>query len=102
MLQGERCRPSATVNFHSDILNFSTSILMNTAAPASRWKIIVAFGLVYVFWGSTYLGIGIAVEHIPPAAMCASRFLIAGTVIPAYCALSAHPIRFAARQLGHL
>ena len=48
------------------------------ASSPSRWKIIVAFGLVYVFWGSTYLGIGIAVEQIPPAFMCAARFLIAG------------------------
>jgi drug/metabolite transporter (DMT)-like permease len=71
-------------------------------ASASRWKIIVAFGLVYVFWGSTYLGIGIAVEQIPPGVMCAARFLVAGTVMLAYCALTGHRIRFSARQLGHL
>src|ERR1022692_2715550 len=75
---------------------------MSTAASASRWKIIVAFGLVYVFWGSTYLGIGIAVEHIPPAVMCAARFLVAGTVMLAYCALTGRRIRFSARQLSHL
>jgi drug/metabolite transporter (DMT)-like permease len=74
---------------------------MNTAAPASRWKIIVAFALVYVFWGSTYLGIGIAVEHIPPATVCAARFLIAGIIMLAYCALSGRRVRFSARQLGH-
>jgi drug/metabolite transporter (DMT)-like permease len=74
---------------------------MNSPAPASRWKIIVAFGLVYVFWGSTYLGIGIAVEHIPPAMMCAARFLTAGTVMLAYCALSGRRILFSARQIGH-
>src|SRR5450755_3032549 len=74
---------------------------MNPAAPASRWKIIVAFGLVYVFWGSTYLGIGIAVEHIPPAMMCAARFLIAGFVMLAYCALTGRRIRFSALQLYH-
>jgi drug/metabolite transporter (DMT)-like permease len=73
-----------------------------STAPASRWKIIVAFGLVYVFWGSTYLGIGIAVEHIPPAVMCAARFLVAGTVMLAYCALTGRRIRFSARQLSHL
>jgi drug/metabolite transporter (DMT)-like permease len=71
------------------------------SAPASRWKIILAFGLVYVFWGSTYLGIGIAVEHIPPALMCAARFLIAGTLMLAYCALTRRRIRFSARQLSH-
>src|SRR5271170_8065554 len=75
---------------------------MSTAAPASRWKIILAFGLVYVFWGSTYLGIGIAVEEIPPGVMCAARFLIAGTAMLAYCALTGRRIRFSPLQLGHL
>ena len=75
---------------------------MSIAASAGRWKIVVAFGLVYVFWGSTYLGIGIAVEQIPPGIVCAARFLIAGTVMLAYCALTGRRIRFSARQLSHL
>ena len=75
---------------------------MIAAATASRWKIVVAFALVYVFWGSTYLGIGIAVEQIPPGVMCAARFLIAGTVMLAYCALTGRRVRFSARQFGHL
>lgn len=75
---------------------------MTTSVPASRWKIVLAFGLVYVFWGSTYLGIGIAVEHIPPAIMCGVRFSIAGVVMLAYCALTGRRIRFSARQLGQL
>ena len=72
-----------------------------TASSPSPWKIIVAFGLVYVFWGSTYLGIGIAVEQIPPAMMCATRFLIAGIVMLGYCAATGRPIRFSSRQLAH-
>jgi drug/metabolite transporter (DMT)-like permease len=75
---------------------------MSTAAPASQWKIIVAFALVYVFWGSTYLGIGIAVEEIPPGLMCAARFLIAGIIMLAYCAVTGHRIRFSPIQLWHL
>ncbi|MFZ1130124.1 MAG: EamA family transporter [Terriglobales bacterium] len=75
---------------------------MNSVATPIRWKVILAFGLVYVFWGSTYLGIGIAVEQIPPGAMCAARFLIAGTVMLAYCALSGHRIRFSMLQLSRL
>lgn len=75
---------------------------MSSAASPSRWKVILAFGLVYVFWGSTYLGIAIAVERIPPGGMCASRFLIAGTLMLAYCALTGRRIRFTVRQLGHL
>ena len=74
---------------------------MSTAASPSRWKIILAFGLVYVFWGSTYLGIGIAVEHIPPGIVCAARFLIAGVIMLAYLALTGRRIRFSARQLSH-
>jgi len=70
-------------------------------APPKPWKIIFAFGLVYVFWGSTYLGIGIAVEQIPPAFMCAARFLIAGTIMLAYCAVTGRQIRFNSRQLAH-
>jgi drug/metabolite transporter (DMT)-like permease len=75
---------------------------MSSAVSPNRWKVIVAFGLVYVFWGSTYLGIGIAVEHIPPGVMCATRFLIAGTLMLAYCALTGRRIRFSALQLAHL
>jgi drug/metabolite transporter (DMT)-like permease len=75
---------------------------MSSPASPSQWKVILAFALVYVFWGSTYLGIGIAVEQIPPGVMCAARFLIAGTVMLAYCAISGRRIRFSAGQLSHL
>lgn len=61
-----------------------------------------SFGLVYVFWGSTYLGIDIAVEHIPPALMCATRFTIAGALMLAYCLVSGNNIRYSARQLVQL
>ena len=67
-----------------------------------RWRVIVAFGLVYLFWGSTYLGIAIAVEHLPPALMCATRFLIAGTLMLAYCGFRGRQILFSARQLWHM
>jgi drug/metabolite transporter (DMT)-like permease len=75
---------------------------MSAATSPSRWKIILAFGLVYVFWGSTYLGIGIAVEQIPPGLMCAARFSIAGTLMLAYCALTGRRVRFSVARLGHL
>ena len=72
---------------------------MNSTASPARWMVILAFGLVYVFWGSTYLGIRIAVEHIPPALMCATRFTIAGVVMLSWCALTGRPIRYSPRQL---
>jgi drug/metabolite transporter (DMT)-like permease len=67
--------------------------------PPSRWMVILAFGLVYLFWGSTYLGIDIAVQTIPPALMCACRFSIAGVVILVVCAATGHRILYSARQL---
>jgi len=71
-----------------------------TAAPQSRFRILLAFALVYVFWGSTYLGIGIAVEHIPPALMCAVRFLISGPLMLLYCALAGRQVPLQARQMA--
>ena len=73
-----------------------------SAATPKRWMVILAFGLVYVFWGSTYLGISIAVEHIPPALMCATRFTIAGVVMLAWCALTGRRILYSPRQLMHV
>lgn len=38
-------------------------------------------GSVYLIWGSTYLGIRIAIETLPPFLMAAIRFLIAGGIL---------------------
>ncbi|MGZ8437183.1 MAG: EamA family transporter [Candidatus Limnocylindrales bacterium] len=40
--------------------------------------------ILYVVWGSTYLGIAIAIDTIPPFLMAATRFLIAGSVLVAW------------------
>ena len=37
--------------------------------------------ILYVVWGSTYLGIAIAVETIPPFLMAAIRFVLAGLIL---------------------
>jgi hypothetical protein len=42
---------------------------MSRTQSPSRFAVILAFGLVYLFWGSTYLAIDIAVQTIPPALM---------------------------------
>ena len=51
-----------------------------TRAP-ERGTIWLGLLVLYVVWGSTYLGIAIAVETIPPFLMAAVRFAIAGTVL---------------------
>lgn len=47
--------------------------------PAS--KIILAFGSVYIIWGSTYLAIRFAIETIPTFFMGGIRFLTAGFIV---------------------
>lgn len=46
-----------------------------------RVKLVTAFGIVYVVWGSTYLAIHYAIETIPPLLMAGARFLAAGSVL---------------------
>ena len=45
------------------------------------WLVLSAFAAVYVIWGSTYLGIHIAIQSIPPLTMAGSRSLIAGLIL---------------------
>ena len=50
------------------------------AAPA-RSSVWLAMLVLYFVWGSTYLGIAIAVDTIPPFLMAAVRFFLAGLVL---------------------
>ena len=43
--------------------------------------LIAAFAAIYIFWGSTYLGIKYAIETLPSFLMAGSRFLIAGAIL---------------------
>jgi drug/metabolite transporter (DMT)-like permease len=47
-------------------------------------RVWLALAIVYVVWGSTYLGIKEAVGTIPPFLMAAARFLIAGGILYAW------------------
>jgi len=67
-----------------------------------RWRVMSAFALVYLFWGSTYLGIGVAVKYVPPYVMTGTRFTIAGVLMLAYCAWSGRRIAVSAGQLLRL
>jgi drug/metabolite transporter (DMT)-like permease len=46
--------------------------------------IVAALGTLYVVWGSTYLGIRIAIHTIPPLLMASTRFAIAGVLLYAW------------------
>jgi len=60
-------------------------------AAERRWKVWLALLTVYLVWGSTYLGIRIALEGYPPFMMAAIRFLFAGGALYAWLRVSGTP-----------
>ena len=49
--------------------------------PPSRAALILAFAAIYVIWGSTYLGMRVAIQTMPPFFMAAARFLLGGGLL---------------------
>lgn len=60
------------------------------SAP-SRWQVMTAFAAVYLIWGSTYLGIRVAIETVPPFLMLAVRFIVAGVLLYGWARLRGAP-----------
>jgi drug/metabolite transporter (DMT)-like permease len=54
---------------------------MPVAPRPPTWKILLAFAIIYLVWGSTFLAIRIGVREVPPFLLAAMRFLAAGLVI---------------------
>lgn len=52
------------------------------ASPIAIW---IGLATLYFVWGSTYIGIKLAVETIPAFMMASGRFLIAGALLLAWC-----------------
>jgi drug/metabolite transporter (DMT)-like permease len=53
------------------------------ASPSARTSslVVIAFGLVYVVWGSTYLAIRVGIESFPPLLLAGSRHLLTGLIL---------------------
>ncbi|MNS66742.1 putative inner membrane transporter YedA [compost metagenome] len=51
----------------------------------SKALVIAAFAAIYIIWGSTYLGIMVAIQSIPPMLMGGLRFLVAGLLLLSWC-----------------
>jgi drug/metabolite transporter (DMT)-like permease len=65
-------------------------------------RVLVAFGCVYFFWGSTYVAIRLGVEVLPPFVLASIRFLIAGPIMLALCAARGLKLRQTPRDFGML
>ncbi len=78
--------------------------MSTSASDAARLKtrVLIAFGCVYLFWGSTYLAIRFGVEVLPPFVLASTRFLISGPLMLTACALRGRTVRVGWRELGLL
>ena len=67
-----------------------------------RLLILFAFACVYIFWGSTYIAIKIAGEHLPALLLAGVRFLISGALMLGYCRLRGLRLLWSPRQMAWL
>jgi drug/metabolite transporter (DMT)-like permease len=54
---------------------------LHAAPHPPKWKILLAFAIIYFVWGSTFLAIRVGVREVPPFLLAAIRFLVAGLVL---------------------
>ncbi len=54
---------------------------METTSRPPTWKVLLAFAIIYLVWGSTFLAIRVGVREVPPLLLAGMRFLAAGAVL---------------------
>src|ERR1051325_9879059 len=55
--------------------------VQESAARPPYWQILLAFGIIYFVWGSTFFAIRVGVHEVPPLMFAAMRFFAAGIVM---------------------
>jgi len=58
-----------------------------THKEPSKSLVIAAFAAVYIIWGSTYVGIEMAIRSVPPFLMAGLRFFVAGFILYLWCVI---------------
>ena len=61
-----------------------------------------AFAVVCIVWGTTYLGIAIALETVPPLLLTGSRFVVAGLIMLGIATLRGETVPRDGRTLANL
>jgi drug/metabolite transporter (DMT)-like permease len=64
----------------------------------ARWALVLAFALVYLSWGTTYLAIKEGVKTLPPALFGGTRVATAGLLLLGYLLLRGEPLRLPRRD----
>jgi drug/metabolite transporter (DMT)-like permease len=54
---------------------------MEAVEHRPAWKTLLAFGIIYIVWGTTYLAIRVGVREVPPFLLAGMRFFIAGGIL---------------------
>jgi drug/metabolite transporter (DMT)-like permease len=54
---------------------------MEAKSHPPKWKTLLAFAMIYLVWGSTFLAIRVGVREVPPLLFAAMRFFTAGLVL---------------------
>ena len=65
--------------------------MSRTLSRPASWKILLAFAIIYLVWGSTYLAIRVGVREMPPFLMAGLRFTVAGLALYAWMRLTGAP-----------
>ena len=68
----------------------------------SNRRALLAYLLVCIVWGSTYIAIRVAVQSLPPFLMGGTRFLIAGLLVAAWVAWRRLPWPDGPRGVAHV
>jgi drug/metabolite transporter (DMT)-like permease len=73
---------------------------MEASEHRPAWKTLLAFAIIYLVWGTTFLAIRIGVHEVPPFLLAAMRFLIAGGVLYAWMIAKGEPSPTARQWMG--
>jgi drug/metabolite transporter (DMT)-like permease len=75
---------------------------INPPARPATWALVLAFALIYLSWGTTYLAIkkGVKDEQLPPALFGGVRVCLAGLLLLGYLAMRGQSVRLPLRDLG--
>ena len=76
------------------------AVITPTNSKSGPLGIVLALLALYLIWGSTYLGIRIAIESIPPLLMIGVRFIVAGGVLYLFLRIRGVPTPNRSQWLG--
>ena len=67
-------------------MRWRIAVAIRGMVKAPRWQIVAALGVIYVIWGSTYVGQRVIAQTTPPLLTSSVRFLLAGAILGAVVA----------------